>query len=329
MPLVGKEKAEVGKGIIEKKLCPAKNEQRFALDGWYVWGGTVCREGDKYYIFASAWKKEHQFSGWVKHSTIIQGIGERPEGPFRFVREMTELKTQEWSREMIHNPTALKIGDKYYLYYIGTTGDSSIWNQGQTKEAEIYRYNQKIGVAVGTTLSAPLIPSSNNPVLEPIENRWDCTYVTNPAVVDGPDGIRMIYKSLMKDRSAMKLGVAAGKTPEGPFVRLTENPIFEEDIEDPFIWYQNGKYRMIVKDMRGNLAGKPNEAVLYTSENGIVWENTPLYAYGTEVEWKNGTVRYSNVERPQMYIENGEPVCLYNAVGNIPEYTFNLARRFQ
>mgnify|MGYP005763711533 FL=1 len=54
----------------------------------------------------------------------------------------------------------------------------------------------------------------------------------------------------------------------------------------------------------------------------------PVYAYGTAIEWKTGTVIYSNVERPQMYIENGKPVCLYNAVGNVPEDTFNVARRF-
>lgn len=327
---MGKEKIKMEKGIMEENLCPAKKEQKFTLEGWYVWGGTVCREGDKYYIFASAWKKECQFFGWVKYSTIIQGIGDRPEGPFRFVREMTELKSQGWSREVVHNPTALKIGDRYYLYYIGTNGDSSIWNQGQTKEEEIYRYNQKIGVAVGTTLSEPLMPSLCNPVLEPIENGWDCTYVTNPAVVDGPDGIRMVYKSLMKDRSAMKLGVAMGTTPEGPFVRLTEKPILEEDIEDPFLWYENGKYKMIVKDMRGNLAGRPKKAVLYTSENGVTWENKAQYCYGVEIELESGTERYSNVERPQMYIENGKPVCLYNAVRNEEEdTTFNIARRFR
>ncbi len=317
------------KGIIESQLLPAETNQFFSLDGWFVWGGTVCREGDDYYIFASAWKKEYLFSGWVEHSTIIQGVGKKPEGPFLFVREMTELKTQNWSREMIHNPTALKIGNRYYLYYIGTTGDSSKWNEGQTEEAEIYRYNQKIGVAVGTTLKEPLKPSASNPILEPVEDSWDCTYVTNPAVVNGPDGIRMIYKSLMKDRSAMKLGVAAGETPEGPFYRLTDQPIFNENIEDPFIWYQDKNYYMIVKDMRGNLAGKPNEAVVYTSKNGIEWENLPRYAYGTEIEWRTGTVRYTNVERPQMYIENGRPVCLYNAVGNVPEHTFNMARRFR
>ena len=315
-------------GILERRLLPAGSDQFFSLDGWFVWGGSVCREGDRYYIFASAWKKEYAFSGWVKHSTIILGIGERPEGPFRFVREMTELKTQHWSREMVHNPTALKIGEKYYLYYIGTTGEPSKWNEGQTAEAEIYRYNQKIGVAVGTTLKKPLIPSMNNPLLEPVESSWDCTYVTNPSVVCGPDGIRMVYKSLMKDRSAMKLGIAQGDSPEGPFHRLTKAPILDENIEDPFLWYQDGAYRMIVKDMRGTLAGKPNEAVIYASEDGFEWKNLPVYAYGTAIEWKTGTVIYSNVERPQMYIENGKPVCLYNAVGNVPEDTFNVARRF-
>lgn len=317
------------KGMIEQRLLPAEFDQFFSLDGWFVWGGTVCREGDKYYIFASAWKKEHLFSGWVKHSTIIQGVGERPEGPFRFVREMTELKKQDWSREMVHNPTMLKIGDTYYLYYIGTNGDSSKWNEGQTKEAEVYRYNQKIGVAVGRTLKKPLMPSINNPIFEPVENSWDCTYVTNPTLVNGPDGIRLIYKSLMKDRSAMKLGIAEGKTPEGPFYRLTDEPIFNDNIEDPFLWYQDDKYYLIVKDMRGNLAGKPNEAVVYTSKDGIKWENSPVYAYGTEIVWNTGTVKYSNVERAQMYIEDGKAVCLYNAVGMLPEHAFNVARKFR
>ena len=323
------DRMKLEQGVIERNLLPAKENQVFAREGWFVWGGSVCREGNQYYIFASSWKKEYTFGGWVKYSTIIQGVGERPEGPFRFVREMTELKEQGWSREMVHNPTVLKIGELYYLYYIGTTGDPSKWNKGQTAEAEIYRYNQKIGVAVGKTLRQPLVPSACNPILEPVEKGWDCTYVTNPAVVNGPDGIRMVYKSLMKDRSAMKLGLAAGETPEGPFHRLTEKPLFEENIEDPFIWYQNRKYHMIVKDMQGSLAKRPKEAVLYTSEDGVCWNKTPEYAYGTEIAWETGNVKYSNVERPQIYLENGKPLCMYNAVGNIPEDSFNVARRFR
>ncbi len=317
------------KGVVESRLDPAAPDQFFSMDGWFVWGGTVCREKERYYLFASAWKKEYSFSGWVKYSTIVQGVGDKPEGPFRFLREVTELKTQDWSREMVHNPTALKIGDTYYLYYIGTNGKASKWNAGQTEEAEIYRYNQKIGVAVGKTLEKPLTVSVHNPVFAPVQGGWDCTYVTNPSVVRGPDGILMVYKSLMKDRSAMKLGIAGAKSPEGPFVRLKKEPILDENVEDPFIWHQDGKYCMIVKDMRGTLAGRPDEAVIYTSGDGIRWEEPPVYAYGTQIMWKTGSISYTNVERPQMYLENGKPVCLYNAVGNVPEHTFHVARRFQ
>lgn len=319
-------------GIIADNLLPAEHNQVFSLEGWYVWGASVCREGEKYYIFASAWKKEFGFSGWVTHSTIILGIGDYPQGPFTYMREMTELKAQEWSSEVLHNPTVMKIGDVYYLYYVGTNGTSSIYNQDQTKCEEKYRWNQKIGVAYGKTLLKPLTPSVHNPVLQPQQGKWDDTYVTNPTVAMGEKGIYLVYKSLIKDmlpEIVMKLGVAIGQTPEGPFSRVQDRPILDENIEDPFLWKENGFYYMIVKDMTGCLAGKAGEGVLYQSDDGINWKKPPQKAYGMEILWKNGMLTYSNVERPQIYMEKGKKVCLYNAVGRVPESTFNIARRFQ
>lgn len=318
--------------VIADKLIPAEKNQIFEMEGWYVWGASVCREGENYYIFAAAWKKEFGFSGWVTHSTIVQGIGKKPEGPFSYVREMTELKMQDWSCEVLHNPTVLKIGETYYLYYIGTNGAPSIWNHGQSKKEERYRWNQKIGVAYGTTLKKPLTPSGQNPILQPKEGGWDDTYVTNPAITVGEKGIYLVYKSLIKRKLpdiVMKLGIAVGENPEGPFVRIGNTPILDENIEDPFLWKEKGIYNMIVKDMTGHLAGKTGEAVLYQSEDGIHWNHPPIRAYGMEIMWKDGRICYSNVERPQIYLENGKKICLYNAAGMIPGVAFNVARRFR
>lgn len=314
------------------KLLPANEKQIFAMQDWYVWGASVCRQENEYFMFASAWKKEFGFFGWITHSTIVMGKADKPEGPFRYVREMEELKQQSWSREVLHNPTVKKIGDTYYLYYAGTNGDSSVWNQNQIKQEEIYRYNQKIGVAHTKNLQEPFCPSANNPILEPSLESWDDTYVTNPSVEEYEGEVLLVYKALIKKELpeiVMKLGAAKSSSPEGPFTKITDHPIIDENIEDPFLWKENGRFYLLVKDMTGKLAGKADEAVLYESENGVEWNASSQYAYGKEIAWTTGTVCYTNVERTQIFIEDEKKVCMYNAVGELPENSFNVARRFQ
>lgn len=316
---------------LSERLRPVSTSQVFQMEDWYVWGASVCREKDMYYMFASAWKKEYGFFGWVQHSTIIMGKSEKPEGPYRFVREMKELKKQSWSSEVLHNPTVIKIGNMYYLYYIGTNGTLSKWNRHLTDPREIYRYNQKIGVASTTTMKEAFIPSEKNPVLEPEEGRWDDSYVTNPTVLADEDGVFLIYKALLKEKLpeiVMKLGIARADHPDGCFYRLENKPMIDENIEDPFLWKEGDTYFLIAKDMTGKLAGKPNEAVLYRTKDITKWVNPPEKAYGTDIIWTDGIHSYTNVERPQIYMEDGKPVCIYNAVGNLPDNSFNVARRF-
>lgn len=319
-------------GCIESKLLPAKSNQIFQLEGWYIWGASVCKEEENYYMFASAWEKIHGFSGWVCHSTILMAVSTHPEGPYEFVREMKELKREKWSEEVLHNPTVHKINGKYFLYYVGTNGHESEQNEGQPNIYEKYRYNQKIGVAIGTTLKEELKPSINNPILSPSKTDWDNTYVTNPSILAHGNEVFMVYKALLKEELpniVMKLGLAKASSLEGPFTRVQNKPIIDENIEDPCIWCENKEFYMIAKDMVGNLAGGPDEAVLYQSKDGISWESNCTKAYGISIQWEDGVTNYTNVERPQIYMENGVPVCLYNAVGYLPEGTFNVARRFK
>ncbi|MFV0466158.1 MAG: glycoside hydrolase family protein [Lachnospiraceae bacterium] len=306
--------------------------QIFEREGWFIWGGSVCKEEDTYYLIVSAWEKKYGFTGWVCHSTVLLAAAEKPEGPFRFIREMEELKQQNWSNEVLHNPTIHRIGQTYYLFYVGTNGVTGKQNFDQNHLHEKYRYNQKIGVASGTTLLEKLIPYEHNPILEPSNESWDNTYVTNPSVLVKNNEIILVYKSLIKEELpeiVMKLGVAKSNSPLGPYQRIFDRPVIDENIEDPYLWEQNGTYYMLVKDMTGTLAGQPNETVLYQSKDGISWDQNCIRAFGTDICWEDGTRNYSNVERPQLYIEHGVPKCLYNAVGDLPERSFHLSRRLR
>lgn len=314
-----------------KKLVPARKENMLGKPGWFLWGASVCWFRDKYYIFISGWKEEYKFSGWIRHSTILRGVGLHPEGPFTLTGEMIELKNQAWSAEVLHNPTVCQINDKFYLFYIGSCYKLDDNTKELPNENEVYRYNQRIGVAMADDPSGEFIPYEGNPVLDRSCKGWDDTFVTNPAVCAEDGVVHLIYKSLIRQSMpdiVLKLGIAKAARPEGVYAKMGDGPLLSYNVEDPFVWKQDGKYYMIAKDMTGDVAGRPDYAVMLESPDLLDWKLCrEKLAYTTTIEFENGELRCANVERPQIYFENGKPVCLYNAVKTTEGTTFNLARR--
>lgn len=315
------------------KLLPANKNQVFMVEDWFTWGASVCKYEDRYYIFVSAWEKKYTFAGWVKHSTILKGISHKPEGPFKLLGELKELKEQTWAKEVLHNPTIKQIGNKYYLYYVGTHFEINDNTRSLPNDTEIYRYNQKIGVAVAENPEELFIPYEQNPILDRADGQWDGTFVTNPSILVDEDKVFLAYKALIKEKLPdiiLILGMSEADNPLGPFKRCQSIPITTDNIEDPFVWKEKDRYFMLAKDMTGEIAGAANFALLYTSQNMVDWQQCEdKVAYGLDIKWEDGVERFLNVERPQIYFENEKPICLYNAIMRNKGETFNLARRFR
>ena len=113
---------------------------------------------------------------------------------------------------------------------------------------------KRIGLAVAESVYGPW-KRFDEPILSPRDCRfWDCTAVTNPAAAILPDGqTYLLYKSRTFADDALKIGVAYSKSPEGPFIRLSDEPILqnfgrESRVEDPFFWYADGTFHLIIKD---------------------------------------------------------------------------------
>lgn len=300
-------------------------------DEWYIWGASTCKYKNKYYMFVSGWEKKYGFQGWVEHSTIFKAVSEHLDGPYRIERELTELKEQSWSREVLHNPSIYCENDKYYLFYIGTFYEINERTKSLDEKKEIYRYNQCIGVAEITDLeNGAFQPSENNPVLRADPNKWDGTYVTNPTVCRYKGAYFMLYKALIKDRLpdiVLNLGIAKSEAITGPYKRVKSDPLSKCNVEDPFIWAEDNKVFMIAKDMTGETVGKVNAALISETEDIFNWDFTKSKpAYFPEIDWENGKEEYLNVERPQIFFEDGKPVCLFNAVRTYEGATFNVAR---
>ena len=314
---------------LRKEIQPVPRTAVMKDDNYFIWCGTMVKHKDTYHLFYSRWEKKYGFQAWVTRSEIAHATAPTPFGPFTHKDVALPARGSEyWDGLCTHNPTAYKFGSKYYLYYMGNTGDGDDtpgfngvlnWN---------HRNNQRIGVAVADTPDGPW-KRFDKPIIDASEDpdAPDALMASNPAITQGPDGkYLMVYKAVGKKKPLPFGGPvvhlsAVSDSPTGPFVKDLK-PIFtageaQFPAEDPFIWSQFGKYFAIVKDQGGYFIKHDTRAlVLFESDNGKDWSIAPDgYITDVYLRWDDGKVeKMHNLERPQLFFENGKPVCLLAAV---------------
>jgi len=300
------------------------------MEDFWVWGASVIKgEDGNYHMFASRWPKKYPFFvGYIFNSEIVRAVSDKPEGPFTFQKVVMKSRGSEfWDGRMTHNPTVHKYGNKYLLFYIGTTyeGESphpdSI-RKPLSKTMDDFReltYGKiRIGMASSNSVLGPW-ERLDEPILLPRQGKWDDNVTTNPAPCISDDGsILLVYRSNIKGKGT-RLGVAKAQELGAPFKRIRDN-YMEFHVEDPYIWWVKDHYEMIAKDQSGTLSDEYHAGVHATSNDGIDWViSNPAKAYSREISWDDGTsVNLGSFERPQLLIEKGKPVCLYCATGDGP-----------
>lgn len=313
---------------------------KFVDPDYYIWCGSAVRGDDgKYHLFYSRWPKKLGHYAWVTHSEIAHAVGDTPMGPFRHVAVALEARGKEyWDGLCTHNPTVLRIGKKYYLYYMGNTGDGVAMKTLNWT----HRNRQRIGVAVAESPNGPW-RRLDRPVLDVSSDKEaaDSLMTSNPTVALRPDGgVLMIYKAVGQTRPAPFGGpvvhlTATSKSPTGPFVKQNK-PIFlapgvDFPAEDPFAWYDRAakRYYAVVKDNNGHFTKAGKSLALWESADGMDWKlATHPMVSKTELRLADGTVRRVNsLERPQLVFDaKGEPIALLAAVDEDSkrEHSFNV-----
>lgn len=310
------------------RLGKVSRKSVFTEDGMTVWGAsTVKGEDGLYHMFYSRWKKDLGWA-WVTHSEIAHAVSKSPFGPFKHKQVLFPARGAEyWDGLCTHNPTVHKFDGKYYLYYMGNTGDGvNPATPGQIEYNWTHRNNQRIGVAVADDPNGPW-ERFDSPLIDASEDTTalDALLATNPSITEGPGGkYLMIYKAVGKKTKEIWGGpvvhcVATSDSPTGPFKKYDFAVFTAKDnefpAEDPFIWYQDGKYRAIVKDMNGAFTDAGQALVLFESQDGFDWNlsSDPLFSK-LQITWEDGTVqKLKHLERPQLYIEDGKPKALFCA----------------
>lgn len=296
---------------------------------YFVWGASPVKGTDgNYHLYYSRWKKEYGFLAWVTHSEIAHAVSQSADGPYVFSDVALPLRGSEyWDGLTTHNPTVHYFEEKYYLYYMGTTGRKEY---RKDKLNVVHRNNQRIGVAVADSpygpwkrFDKPLVDVSDDSLAH------DALMVSNPSVLQKPDGTYlMVYKAVGKKKTGIWGGpvvhlCATSNSPTGPFKKHPV-PVFTSKgssfpAEDPYIWYQDGGYYAIVKDMHGSFTKKGRSLVLFYSTDGFDWKPTerPLVSI-PEIRWNDGSImQLQHLERPQLLMEEGKPVMLFLAADTL------------
>ena len=310
----------------QKMIEPVQPNSKFTQKGYHVWCGSMIKGDDgKYYLFYSRWPDSLSHNNWVINSEIAIAVADSATGPYHFSRVALPKRDKKyWDADCTHNPTIHKFNGKYYLYYMGNYGNGEWWN---------HRNHQRIGVAVATNLLGPW-KRNDKPLIDVSEKGYDSLMVSNPAVCEAPNHrYVMVYKSVSS--GPMPFGgtvyhmVAFSDKPDGDFIKQPKPIFYKKDVkfaaEDPFIWYQNGKYWALLKDFKGEFTHQGLSIALFESADAINWVvSKNALAFKMEIPWTTGTQKVDRLERPQLYFENGVPKILFAAV-SVDNKTFNVA----
>jgi hypothetical protein len=299
----------------------------FRMDDYWVWCGSVIEEpGKGFHMLAARWPKKYpMFYGYILRSEIVRAWSPTMTGPYKFMEKVLPPEDPaRWDGRMAHNPTVLKHGNKYLLYYIASTYPEETpapeMIESSKKMLDSIYSRIRIGVAVADSPSGPW-RTFDKPILDTRPGKWDAPVVTNPAPCVLPDGrIFMYYRS--NTPAGLRIGLAAAEKPEGPYVRVQDDPVLEGfNVEDPFVWHDGKTFHMLAKDMTGAITGEYHAGAHFLSGDGVKWETAPQpKGYSRVVRFQGGkTCPLGCLERPQLLFgTDGRPKCMFAAAGDGP-----------
>lgn len=317
------------------ELGKVSKESVFSNDSLSIWGGSLVKGDDgQYHMFYARWPKKYGWA-WVTDSEIAHAVSKSPYGPFTHSDvALTRTDTKSWDSWCTHNPTIHRFDGKYYLYHMGNTGEGEITTSpGKPTLNWQHRNNQRIGVAVASSPYGPWV-RSDEPLLDiSIDSTaHDALMTSNPSVCRRPDGgYLMVYKAVGKKNPLPQGGpvvhmIATSDSPTGPFIKY-DQPIFtfkgeRFPAEDPYIWYQDGKYRAIVKRIKHVDGKRLFSLVHYDSLDGFNWLPAKHHEITErKITWTSGRVQqFTHLERSQVFLEDGEPIALLCAADTIDNF---------
>jgi len=312
-----------------QRLGEAARGGGFAMEGYWVWCGSVARgEDGRYHMFASRWPKAYPFfQGYTAASEIVRASADHPAGPFEFEELVLGPRDPAfWDGRMTHNPFIFGTEAGWFLFYCGATypGEATPEAMWELNRETDCGWNGRMppwmnamytGVARAETITGPW----ERPAA-PLALAFSAEHerVVNGVAVQTFEGAcRLYYRN-----TGHGLATACADHPAGPYPResmhLYADHQREPYTEDPVVFRAGRHYEMLSKDGTGRLTGEPFALLHSVSRDGIHWRPAAApKGASRRVRWDDGRVReQGNLERPFVLMEAGEPAYLYAATSD-------------
>ena len=297
-------------------LQPVPATAKFSDPDFNIWCGSAVKGDDgKFHLFYSRWPRKLGHLAWVTHSEVAHAVSDSPFGPWQHRDVALPARgTNFWDGSCTHNPTVLRIGGKFYLYYMGNYGDGVV---GKSLNWT-HRNHQRIGVAVADSPNGPWT-RFDKPLVDTTPGFYDALCCNNPSVAVRPDGgVLMVYKAV-GDKGKLPFGgpvlhcVATSDSPTGPFKKHPKPIFVEEGVHvrrrGPVHLARHGPLLGHGEGQRRPLHQRGYSLALWESADGLDWKlaKHPLVAT-PEITWADGgKQKLDALERPQLLFENGSP----------------------
>ena len=286
---------------IGSMIQPLSEKGVFKVPGYSCWGAQITKgEDGKYYLIYSRWKGS--IKNWLTSAEVAIAVSDQVDGPYKHVKVLLQGRgSGHWDELMVCNPKLKKFNGKYYLYYIASR---------QAPSRGAIRNSQRIGVAVSKSILGPY-KRMDKPLVEPQVPIYNLA--VNPAVEQMPDGryLMIIKGDKQPYRSQRIQALAMGDSPVGPFKILPNLAIEDIDTEDASLWYDTKRKKFFAVFHAHKYIG------LIESLDGIHWKRAKHYLITkNQLKRTDGTWLKTRapLQRPSVYIENGEPRALCIAV---------------
>lgn len=303
----------------------------------HVWGSSpIIGPDGKVHLYVAQWDRpvSNQFGGktadgkktsWVDSSQIAHYVGDKPEGPFEFVRIAVADRDGDFNAP--HNPTIKYIDGKYVLLFIVNSGD--------TPSQRILMYvaddlSDNWRPAAGAEPDGTMLRPSKDPKI------WDHVAVlgnTNPCLIKHDGKYELYFKAVIPAEEGkgyqgqakiFTYGVALSDTLEGPYIKEPERVTRADlSIEDAYVFAHDDKVWMFSRDMSGVQGGG---GLLWVSDDGMAFdfEKAVLgFHHLDQYIGKKEAAKLKNyrgskeghLERPQILFIDEKPAYLYLATG--------------
>lgn len=186
----------------------------------------IIKVGDLYYVWYSKGKISPGYDATVWYATSPDGRTWTEQG-----MALDKGKPGTWEDASVFTPNILVAEDRYWLFYTGTSRE---FGRG-------FNPDSKIGIAVSDSPDGPWERLATNPALTNSDNpaHFDSHLVDDACLIKRNGKYWFYYKGrqLGKSPAHTQLGLAIADKPQGPYVRVADNPVIPGNHE-VLVWAQ-------------------------------------------------------------------------------------------